>query len=150
MNAGTAATATAVLQGYGNSNKGTVHAVAAAGTSIRDQHVKVQVSEPEQTNNTAAVNIKACFRFSPVYSSAAADRSWATSGLIATVHGGDSVAALQQRVEDAGFPFVVVTPMGGDRVFLYCAGENDIWQVFHEAIDFFSVLFSSAIKWLAE
>ena len=150
VNAGTAATATAVLQGYGNSNKGTVHAVAAAGTSIRDQHVKVQVSEPEQTNNTAAVNSKACFRFSPVYSSAAADRSWATSGLIATVHGGDSVAARQQRVEDAGFPFVVVTPMGGDRVFLYCAGEKDIWKVFHEAIDFFSVLFSSAIKWSAE
>jgi len=39
---------------------------------------------------------------------------------------------------------------GGDRVFLNCSGEENIWQVFHGAIDFFSMLFSSALKWSVE
>jgi len=149
-NEGKAAGATAVTKENGKRKDGTVYVAAAAGTLRREQQLKVNGTETVQANNAAAVNSQAHFRFSPVYSSAAEDRTWATSGLIATVHGGDSVVALQQRVVDAGFPFVLVTPMGGDRVFLYCAGEKDIWQVFHEAIDFFSVLFSSAIKWSAE
>lgn len=39
--------------------------------------------------------------------------------MVASVLEGDSTLSLQQRVEDAGFMSVVVTPMGGDRVFLH-------------------------------
>jgi hypothetical protein len=39
---------------------------------------------------------------------------------------GDSALALQHRVEDAGFSNVVVTPMGGERVFLHCSDGGNI------------------------
>ncbi|CAG9768404.1 unnamed protein product [Ceutorhynchus assimilis] len=67
--------------------------------------------------------------------------------MIARVIAGDSALDLQQRVEDAGFPNVVVTPMGGDRVFLNCSGDEDIWQVFNGALHFFAMLFSNIHKW---
>jgi len=60
------------------------------------------------------------------YTSMFEDRKWATSGMVASVITEDSTIALQQRVEDEGFNFVVVTPMGGDRVFLHCTGGEDI------------------------
>lgn len=55
--------------------------------------------------------------------------------------------ALQQRLEDAGFNYVVVTPMGGDRVFLHCIGAEDIWHVFNDALHFFGMLFNNLHKW---
>lgn len=54
---------------------------------------------------------------------------------------GDSSLDLQQRVKDASFHNVVVTPMGGHKVFLHCLGTDDMLQVFNDAIDFFSMLF---------
>ena len=35
-------------------------------------------------------------------------------------------------------------------VFLTSSGQENIWQVFHGAVDFFSMLFSSAIQWSVE
>ena len=92
-----------------------VKVVAEAGFMKSQQQSKVKVKERVQANATA-VNSNAPFHFVPVYNSAVEDRKWVTSCMIATVHVGDSVVALQQRVEDAGFPYVVVTPMGGARV----------------------------------
>jgi hypothetical protein len=65
------------------------------------------------------------------------DRTWATSGMVDRVIAEDSTLALQQRAEDVGFNHVVVTPMGGDRVFLHCTGGEDIWHVFNDALHFF-------------
>ena len=59
----------------------------------------------------AVVQSDAPFHFVPVYNSVVEDRKWATSGMIVTVHVGDSVVALQQRIVDASFPYV--TPRGG-------------------------------------
>ena len=59
---------------------------------------------------------------------------------------GDSVLALQQRIEDAGFNQMVVTPMGG-RVFLHCNNGEDVWKVFNDAVHFFGMLFSDIRKW---
>ena len=57
-------------------------------------------------------------RFISSYKSKVEDRKWAESGLVASVFGGDSTLALQQRIDDAGFHSVLVTPMGG-IVFFY-------------------------------
>jgi len=59
----------------------------------------------------------------------------------------DSSLSLQQRVEDAGFVNVVVTPMGSDRGFLHCLGGDDIWKVFNEAIHIFGMLFADLQQW---
>jgi len=57
--------------------------------------------------------------------------------MVATVLSGDSSLLLKQRVEDVGFTNVIVTPMGGDKVFLYCNDGSDVWQVYNDALDFF-------------
>lgn len=57
---------------------------------------------------------------------------------------------LQQRVENASFNNVVVTPMRSDMVFLRCMGEDDIWTIFNEAIQFFGMLFSDLHQWSFE
>ena len=48
-----------------------------------------------------------------VFHSRSQDLKWAHSGLVATVSVEESALAIQQKVEDAGFPNVVITPMGG-------------------------------------
>lgn len=81
------------------------------------------------------------------YSSNPEDCLWAAGGMVARVVSGDSSLSLQQRVEDAGFVNVVVTPLGSDRVFLHCLGDENIWNVFNEAIHFFGMLFGDLHKW---
>ena len=83
----------------------------------------------------------------PVFKSREENQVWAGSGLVASVLEGDSALVLQQRVEDAGFHQGIVTPMGGDRVFLHCDGGDDIWQIFNNALHFFGMLFSNIHKW---
>jgi len=55
--------------------------------------------------------------FIPSYKSTMEDRNWAENGVVASVLGGDSTLTLQQRIEDAGFHIVVVTPMGVSCLF---------------------------------
>jgi hypothetical protein len=69
--------------------------------------------------------------FIPSFSTQKEDRKWANAGMVASVIDGNSALDIQQRVEDAGFSGVVVTPLGGDRVFLHCNDGEDIWQVFN-------------------
>jgi len=81
------------------------------------------------------------------YNSNLDDRLWARGGMVARVVSGDSLLSLQQRVVDAGFVNVVVTPMRSDSVFLHCLGGDDICKVFNEVIQFFSMLFADLNKW---
>lgn len=83
------------------------------------------------------------------YNSNPEDCLWASGGMVARVVSGDSSLSLQQRVDDAGFANVVVTPMGNDRVFIHCVGGEDIWKVFNDAIHFFGMLFVDLQKWSA-
>jgi len=69
---------------------------------------------------------------------------------VATLVSGDSTLAIQQRVEDTGFSSIVVTSTASDRVFQHCIDNNDIWQVFNSAIDFFSMLFANVHKWASK
>ena len=50
-------------------------------------------------------------------------------------------------MEDVKFSNVVVTPMGGDRVFLHCNDGGDIWQVYNDALHFFAMLFANIHRW---
>jgi hypothetical protein len=51
------------------------------------------------------------------YRSSSDDREWAGAGLVATVCTRETLLAIQQRVEDAGFDNVEVLPMGEVRAF---------------------------------
>jgi len=81
------------------------------------------------------------------YKSTAEDHNWGETGMVASMLVGDLTLALQQRVEDAGFQSVVVTPMGGDHVFLHCTGGEDIWHVFNNALNYFGMLLHNIHKW---
>jgi hypothetical protein len=93
------------------------------------------------------LNNKQQAHFIPVYNSCVQDRAWANSGLIAHVKAGDTVLSFQQRIIDAGFSNVMVTPLGGDRVFLSCTGEDNFAEVLQGANEFFGMLFTNFHKW---
>ena len=78
------------------------------------------------------------------------DPDWAGSGIVVTVLMGETILSIQQRVEDAGFVNVDVISMGGDRFFLRCRSDNDIFKVFNDADDFFSMFLSDVHKWSFE
>jgi len=86
-------------------------------------------------------------QFIPIYKSSLEDRTWACSGMVAHMKAGDSAFSFQQWIEDADFPNVVVTPLGGDRVFLHSTGDEDFLKVFSGAQYFFGMLFSNFHKW---
>jgi hypothetical protein len=85
-----------------------------------------------------------------LYNSKSEDRLCATGGMVAKVISGDYSLAIQQRVGDAGFTFVVVTSMGSDRVFLHCNDGADIWNLFNDALNFFGMLFTDIHRWIPE
>jgi len=76
-------------------------------------------------------------QFIPVYKSSLEDRKWAESSMVASIVSGDSVLAIQHRIDDASFHQMVVTPMGGNRVFLYCNNGENVWTVFNDVVHFF-------------
>ncbi|AES97288.1 DUF4283 domain protein [Medicago truncatula] len=76
------------------------------------------------------------------------DLKWAQSGMVSLVLEGESSLAIQQKVDDAGFPNVVVTQLGGDRVFIHCNNGEDTWKVFDDAVHFFGMLFTTVRKWM--
>jgi hypothetical protein len=55
----------------------------------------------------------------------AADVQWASQGLVATVMNGEAVPVVQNRIADAGFNDVVITPMGADKVFVRSVGGGE-------------------------
>lgn len=111
-------------------------------TMKQQQHMKQQSTTVKQQQHPIA-NVP----YVPIYITNKADRTWASTGMVATVIAGNSAVAMQQRVDDAGFPHVVVTPMGGDKVFLHCSDGGDIWEVFNNALHFFELLFANLQKW---
>jgi hypothetical protein len=74
--------------------------------------------EPAVGNNKQERNVSQNIQFIPKFNSKQEDRRLASSGRVASVIEGDSALSLQHRVEDAGFSHVVVTPRGGDSMFL--------------------------------
>ena len=120
----------------------------ASVSSVKEDRLGTGV---EQQSVRLAEHIqKAATCFIPKYSSVLADRMWATSGMVALVLVDDSTLALQHKIEDAGFNHVMVTPMGGDRFFLYCTGGEHIWHVFNDALHFFGMLFNNIHMWSVE
>ncbi|MCI67240.1 sulfate transporter, partial [Trifolium medium] len=54
-----------------------------------------------------------------MYQSNENDLRWARKGVVATVINGEVVPLVQQRIADAGFNSLVITPLGADKVFLH-------------------------------
>jgi hypothetical protein len=52
------------------------------------------------------------------YRSKSDDVTWAQHGLVATVIHGEAIPVVQNRINDAGFADLVITPMGADKVFM--------------------------------
>jgi len=85
-------------------------------------------------------------KFIPSYAASEEDTNWANAGMVVNIISGDSALDIQQRVVDAGFSGVVVTPLGGDKVFLHCQDGEHIWHVFNDALHFLGMLFSNIHK----
>jgi hypothetical protein len=81
------------------------------------------------------------------YRSKSEDVQWAHNGLVATVVNGEAVPLVQNRIIDAGFGDLVITPMGADKVFLRQAEGGDVRSIVAGAVDFFRHIFSNWIPW---
>jgi hypothetical protein len=57
---------------------------------------------------------------------------------------------VQNRINDAGFADLVITPMGADKVFMRRAEGGDVWSVVAGAEDFFRHVFSNWTRWDAD
>jgi hypothetical protein len=66
------------------------------------------------------------------YRSKSDDVQWAKNGLVATVINGEAIHVVQNRITDAGFNDLVVTPMGADKVFI-CRPEGGMLWLLLEA-----------------
>ncbi|KAK2377208.1 zinc finger BED domain-containing protein RICESLEEPER [Trifolium repens] len=81
------------------------------------------------------------------YSSNVADVQWVHNGLVATVINGEAIPVVQNRICDAGFSELVITPMGADKVFIRCTKGGDVMPVVESAAEFFRLVFSNWIRW---
>jgi hypothetical protein len=75
------------------------------------------------------------------------DVLWAHKGLVATVINGEAVSVVQNRITDARFSDLVLTPMGADKVFIRCTKGKDAMSVVGGAEEFFKLVFSSWTSW---
>jgi len=82
------------------------------------------------------------------YRSSEEDIQWARSGLTASVVRGQSIPDVQDRIEDAGFSDIDITPLGADRVFLRSLSGADVSSILSEAGDFFAHFFSNVSPWV--
>jgi len=110
---------------------------------------ELRKDRPEVVKGALQQKQNSDIHFILVFHSNQADRMWASNNMVASVIEGDSSLALQHRVEDADFSHVIVTPMGGERVFLHCSDGGDIWKLFNHALHFFGMLFGNIKKWSA-
>ncbi|KAK2444862.1 heterogeneous nuclear ribonucleoprotein A0 [Trifolium repens] len=79
------------------------------------------------------------------YRSKPDDVQWAQNGIVATVING--VPMVQNRIVDAGFDDLVITPMGADKVFIRCTEGGDAMSVVGGAEEFFKLIFSNWTRW---
>lgn len=82
--------------------------------SVKDVWVVV-MSQPIVSDPSHAVVVRPVRNRILMYILVSEDRSWAKSRIMATVVTGESMLSIQ-RVEDAAFHHVVVTPIGGQSI----------------------------------
>ncbi|MCI04034.1 sulfate transporter, partial [Trifolium medium] len=75
------------------------------------------------------------------------DVQWAHNGLVATVINGEAIPVVQNRITDAGFNDLVITPMGADKVFIRSSKGDDAMLVVSGAEEFFKLVFSNWMRW---
>ena len=75
------------------------------------------------------------------YKSRKEDILWANRGVVASMINGESIPGVQNRIADAGFVDIEITPMGADRVMIRSLSEVDVYSSINEAKDFFDHFF---------
>jgi hypothetical protein len=66
---------------------------------------------------------------------------------VATVINGEAIPVVQNRIIDAGFEDLVITPMGADKVFMHRTVGGDVKSLVAGPVDFFKHVFSNWIQW---
>lgn len=111
--------------------------------NVDDKGRTHRVTEEEMDNFDVPTKLAAhntpCVR---EYKSDPIDRDWVASGIVAMIASGETTLSIQQRMDDTCFSHLEVIPMGGDRTFLRSRNNVDIWEVFNEALDYFSMFLS--------
>jgi len=87
------------------------------------------------------------FKLIRKYWSVESNLSWARRGVVATVHHGDSIPILQNRIMDAGFNDLNIFPMGADKVFISTTQQLEVMSVINGAGEFFNMLFVNFNLW---
>lgn len=82
------------------------------------------------------------------YRSTDEDLRWARKGFTASVVRGQSIPDIQDRIEDAGFLNIDITPLGADRVFIRSLANVDVVSIFNEASVFFAHFFTDLAPWV--
>jgi hypothetical protein len=85
--------------------------------------------QPPKSSDVPAVIVKESESniFMRNYRSKSDDVQWAKNGLVATVINGEAIPVVQNRITDAGFKDLVVTPMGADKVFICRSEGGTLW-----------------------
>ncbi|GAU50621.1 hypothetical protein TSUD_410220 [Trifolium subterraneum] len=81
------------------------------------------------------------------YQTKSDDVQWAHNGLVATIINGEAIHVVQNRITDAGFNDIVITPMGADKVFVRSSEGVDVLSIVSNAEEFFKLVFSNWVCW---
>jgi hypothetical protein len=118
------------------------HVARTEGQKSREERVRKDADMPADASTS-----KECSIFLRNYRSKAADVHWAQKGLLATVINGEAVPMVQNRITDAGFNGLVVTPMGADKVFVRSMEGGDAMSIVGGTEEFFKLVFSNWTRW---
>jgi len=66
---------------------------------------------------------------------------------VATVHNGESIPLIQQRILDAGFENLDIIPMGADKVYLRSSNVVDVKSLLSCSAYFFKAFFTVIKSW---
>ncbi|PNX98197.1 putative sulfate transporter [Trifolium pratense] len=81
------------------------------------------------------------------YQSRPDDVEWVQKGLVAMLLNGEAITVVQNRLFDAGFGDMVITPMGADKVFIRSLEGVDVLPIVNGAKEFFKLIFSHWLRW---
>lgn len=81
------------------------------------------------------------------YKSCKEDIQWASKGVVASVVNGEFIPDVQNRIADAGFSDIEITPMGADRVLIRSSSDVLVHTIINDAKEFFDHFFKNIVRW---
>ncbi|XP_045798023.1 uncharacterized protein LOC123892263 [Trifolium pratense] len=105
----------------------------------------VKPKEAEMPNDAVQEKIRRTFIRN--YRTEPEDAKWAQYGLVATVINGEVSTVVDNRISDAGFSNLVISPIGVDKVFVRSSEGVDVLPIVKGAKEIFSLIFSNWMRW---